>query len=306
MPILLHEAQGLKIVKNDANSFIICTLHHTADPAKRETRWRREASAGMSPEKFAREYDIDYNATMGAKVFPQITSCRSEIVISDPLPDFGPHVKYWGGFDYGIRNPTSFHVYTIVDGIIYAVWELYRPAPNIPEFVAHMKEFPYWHSIRHIAADPALWATTQQQTNGNPISVQDLFYKAGVRNMIKGINSQEDAWITQITAHWQDQENITFKILAKCPNLIREFETAVYTNQSERQLLTQSYQERIADIDNHALDDCKYFMLSQPSPQIHRSWADINLNRWGNSPSGTSTQAPGPSLQSSHPVRGYY
>lgn len=304
MPQLLFEGEGLRIVKNDSNSFVICTLHFSADPSKRGSNWRREASAGLSPEKFAKEYLIDYTATMGAKVFPQITSHKMEIVVPEPLPDFGPSVRYWGGLDYGIRNPSSFHVYTIVDGISYAVWELYKPAPNIPEFVEQMKQFPYWHSIRYIAADPSLWAPTQQQANGNPISIQDLFYRAGIRNMIKGINTQEEAWITEVVNHWKDPEDITFKILARCPNLIREFETAVYTSQSERQLLVQSYQEKIADIDNHALDDCKYWMLSRPAPQRHISWeCDSMVSRYSQGP---TQKQPSLGPQTKSPIKGYY
>lgn len=280
MPKLLYEQTGLKIVKNDNNQFAVITLHHTADPNKRSPEWRKEAAAGMTPEQAARELDIDYTAVMGAKVFPEITIMRDAIVVASPCQDFGPNVKYWGGFDYGLRNPSSFHVYTIVDGITYAVFELFKPCPNIPEFVEDMKKFPYWNCIRWIAADPSCWSNSQQQTAGNPISIQDLFWKNGVRNMIKGINNQEDTWINMMRQHWST-EDPTFRIFDTCPNLIREFETAIYVNQSERQLMTSSFKEIINDKDNHALDACKYFMLSQPKQRQETVVSDIlSVNRW--------------------------
>lgn len=280
MSTILHESTGLTIKKNAKNGFIVCTLHHTADPAKRTPEWRREAAAGMTPEKFAREYDIDYTAVMGAKVFPELTTHKTDIVVNDPVPDFGPGVRYWGGFDYGTRNPTSFHVYTIVDGITYAVWELYKPCKNITDYVGEMQHFPYWSNIRYIAADPNLWARTQQQADGNLISIQDLFYRAGVRNMVKGIQDEE-AWLGIMREHWSTSDT-TFKIFHTCPNMIREFETSIYVNQSEKQLLSANYRESIADIDNHSLDDCKYFMLSKPTVQQQTDWKDpIMVSRWG-------------------------
>lgn len=280
-PEILHQSLGLKIVRNPINQFIVCTLHHTADPNKRSEEWRREAAAGLTPEQAARELDIDYTAVMGAKVFPEITNYRSNIVIEEPYPDFGPDVKYYGGFDYGPRNPSSFHVYTVIDGMVWSVWELFKPCHNVPEFVAEMKQCPYWNRIRWISADPSCWAPTQQQAAGNPVSIYDLFWRNGVRNMIKGINNQEDTWLAMMREHWTS-EDVTFKIFARCHNQIREFETSIFVNQSERQLLTSAYNERIQDKDNHSLDDCKYMMLNLPKAGTgSQQWEDPNqISRW--------------------------
>ncbi len=278
-PQLVHEQQGLKIVKNSGNQFCVCTLHHTADPAKRSPEWRREAAAGMTIEQAARELDIDYTAVMGAKVFPEIIAGRASIVVGPPYPDFGPHVKYFGGFDYGTRNPSSFHVYTVEDGITYSLWELFEPCQNIELFVAKMKEFEYFGAIRWIAMDPSCWAPTQQQKEGL-VSIHELFYKAGIRNLVKGLQD-EDSWIAKIRQYWSNPEESLFKIFDRCPNQIREFETAIYDNQSERQLLTSAYKESIANKDNHSLDDCKYYMSKAPAAQQQNLWKDpIMVNRW--------------------------
>ncbi len=293
-PILLHEQEGLRIVKNQGNQFCIVTLFYNADPSKRSPEWFREASAGLTPEQAAREILIDYTAVMGAKVFPEITTNRHNIVVAERLPDFGRTVKYWGGFDYGLRNPSSFHIYTIVDSICYSVWELYEPCPNIPVFVEKMKACPYFPYIRYIAADPSLWYPSQQESTGNPVSIYDKFWRAGIRNMIKGINHQEDTWITMMRQHWATDDP-TFRIFANCPNQIREFETAIYVNQSERQLMTTSFKEAINDKDNHALDDCKYFMLSQPkSGAIDTNWRDPEMVKKWALPSQFGTKGQNP------------
>lgn len=266
VPTILHESEGLTIRRNVNNGFCVATLYYRADPAKRSEEWRREAKAGMTPEKFAREYEIDYTAVLGAKVFPEITEYKDSIVVSAPHPEFSREGKFWGGFDYGSRNPTSFHVYTLIDGCIYSIWELFKPCSNITDFVTEMKECPYWNGIRFISADPSMWAKTQQTSVGLA-SMHDLFWKAGIRNLVKGLNQQEDTWLAAMREHWSNPEDITFKIFDNCPNQIREFETAIYINQSEKQLLSSAYKESISDHDNHSLDDCKYFMLNLPKSQ---------------------------------------
>jgi len=307
MPVSLYESTGLKIVKNDVNQFAIVTLHFTADPAKRDPAWRREAAAGLTPEKFAREYNIDYQAVLGSKVFPEITQFKPEIVIK-PI-DFGRDVRYWGGFDYGLRNPSSFHVYTIRDGVIYSVFEVFRPCTNIPAFADEMKTFPYWQQIRYIAADPALWSPVADgSVLGGVTSIYEMFTKAGIRQLVKGRNdvAAEEAWIATMRNHWRNPDDVTFKISEACPNQIREFETAVYINQSERQLLTSAYREAIADVDNHSLDECKYFMLSKPSQQLGQSsWKDFRMvDRWAQ-PSASRQSSYTPAQSGRKPVGGY-
>lgn len=261
---ILHQATGLDIWRNLHNTFIIARVHHTADPGKRSPEWKRVASAGMTPGLAAREYDIDYSAVQGSKVFPEITERRSAIVVP-PLGDL-EGLRCWGGLDYGTRNAASFHVYTILDEVIYSVWELYEPCQNIAEWVGKVLACPYWSLVRYVAADPSLWIPNQQQAAGPPVGVATLLQAAGLRNLVKGRANPgaEGAWIAMMRSHWGASET-TFRISELCPNQIREFETAIFVPQSERQLLTSVYQETIANRNNHSLDDCKYFMLSQPS-----------------------------------------
>jgi hypothetical protein len=296
---VLHESVGLRITRNPRNRFVIARLHFSADPAKRDPKWRAEAAYGMTPEQAARELDIDFTALMGAKVFPEIHAREADIVVPEPFPDFGPDARYWGGLDYGRRNPTSFHVYTIVDGVMYVVWELYRPAPNIKEFAEEMQQFPYWRNIRYIAADPDMFLPKQATLTGR-VSQESLFREAGVRNLLKGDNQREQEWITIMREHWQ-QEEPTFKIFASCHNMLREFRAAVYINQSERQLATQNFREEITNHDNHALDDCKYLVTSRPQEKSGRTFEDPSLvSRWGQGGGRTATGRP-----SREAIRGY-
>lgn len=270
MPKLLHEQQGLRIVANDKNGFTVCTLHYTADPRKRAPEWKEAARRGLKQAEFDQEYEIIYDAYMGQKVFPEIKSKRQDIVCREGPYEFNAWPKslpMWGGFDYGTNNPSSFHVYTIVDGITYAIWELYEPCKNILDFVAALKSCPFWNQIRYIAHDPDMDNFKQRDVmTGGLTTVKRMFEQLGVTKWLRG-NNDEQAWLVRMQQHWMGEE-ITFKILENCPNMIDEFESAIYMSMTDRQLETQNYKESMVNKHNHSLDDCKYFMNSNPNANV--------------------------------------
>jgi hypothetical protein len=267
MSKVLHSQQGLQIRQNTRNGFVVATLHYTADPRKRSKEWKKEAFQGMSQAKAEQEFEISYDAMLGEKIFPEIKDRRNEIVLSEgpfEFNDWPKSLPMWAGLDYGARNPSSFHIYTVVDQVIYCIWELYHPCKNIVEFVQEMKACPFWDQIRYIAHDPSMTNLTQRDMKtGGMTTVARQFIELGVTRLLPG-NTDEQAWFVQMQKHWCGEE-VTFKIMESCPKMIEEFEAATYTSMSERQLETSDYQEKMVDKFNHALDDCKYFMNSSPS-----------------------------------------
>lgn len=277
---ILHESEGLLIWRNPKNKFCVVNLHHTADPNKRSQEWRAEAAAGMHPAKVRQEYDMDDEAMFGEKVFPEILNWEDRIVVKPPYPEFGESQLYWGGFDFGQNNPSSLHVYTVADGVLYSVWELFEPCKNSQDFAKKIKACPYWHRMRYIAADPHLWDNrSHSMKDGSLQSVYDEFCRLGVSKFIKG-NPDEAVWVGVMHKHWADPENITFKIFDCCPNQIREFKGAVYPTMSERLLATQNYRETILDKNNHTMDDCKYFMNSRPTLERKEVKFPKMVSRW--------------------------
>lgn len=273
MPQILHESTGLRIHKNDKNKFCIVSLHYTADPIKRDPDWIAEAKSGMQSAQWAKEMEIDYAALYGQRSFPEFASNKSKIIIPEPYPEFPYNHTFWGGFDYGMRSPSSFHVYTIMDDVIVCVWELYEPCRNIPEFAQKMKDCPYFGQIKYIACDPTIISVrTQRDKFGNLITVGELFNQQGIRKLVPG-NTDEQAWMAMLRQHWAKADDPTFQIYDCCANLIREFENAVYAEANKTQQLDNVYKESLKDANNHALDDCKYFMNSRPqgAPNLIRS-----------------------------------
>jgi hypothetical protein len=267
MPKLLHESQGLRIVQNDKNGFAVATLHFTADPRKRGETWIAESKKGLKAAKWEQEFNISYDAMLGEKVFPELMERRQDIIVrSGPYldNDWPKDLPMWGGFDYGQKNPSSFHVYTIKDGVTYALWEMYGPCKNIFDFVEQMKACPFFSQIRYIAHDPDMTnLKMRDMKTGAVTSVRQQFEQLGVTKWLSG-NRDEQAWLVTMQKHWMGEE-VTFKILECCPQLINELQSATYVSMSERQLETQNYKEAMVDKNNHAMDDLKYFMNSSPN-----------------------------------------
>ena len=277
---ILHEQTGLKIRRNPNNRFVVVELDYFADPAKRSPEWAAEARSGMSAAAWAKEYLRDATAMYGQRVFPEIATYRDKIVIGPPYREFGPQGHYWAGFDFGSRNPSAFIVYTIEDGVIYAIWELYEPCKTIPDLASKIISNPYYEHLHYISCDPTI---TNQKTRTNKygalVTISDLLSEYGIKRMRPG-DTNEAVWVATMRRHWANPEDPTFRILDTCPNLIHEFENAVFASQNEKEILTETYKEKLEDVHNHALDATKYFMNSKPAIRLRRFQDPGMARRW--------------------------
>ncbi len=262
---LIHSQEGLEIWRNAKNKFVCCRLSYLADPAKRSEEWLAEAKAGLSDGKFRREYEIEWDALDGQKVFPEIVLHYNQIVVPEGAYTFEHSKVFWAGYDHGMRNPAAFIVFTQDEnGVIYAVWELYEPCENMPDFVSKMRLCPYWNRIRYIVADCSMWDKRGYNAEGAPISAYELFVQHGIKNFVRGgrASDVEMAWLLQMRQYWHNPQDIQFKILDSCPNLVEEFKGARYPNMSELQAIANNTKEKMVDKHNHAMDATKYWMTT--------------------------------------------
>lgn len=288
MPEIIHHQKGLDIHINDKNKVCVVRLHYTADPLKRSPEWFEEATAGMSNAQIRREYEIDFNALIGERVFPMLASHKEKIVLKPPYPPFDEYHRYWGGLDYGTRNPTAFIVFAEgknPDGenALYAIWEHYEPTKNLGDLCDTILECEYNKYISWIAADRAIWQRNQQA--GDKIigltSIADLMIEKGVSNIVRGV-PEEESFISYVHSLWSeldDGRHPRFYILDRCPNLVREMENIVYAAMTPAAIKTQSLKEQMVNKDNHAIDATKYFFNSYPGLKSARMVArDKKLN----------------------------
>ena len=275
-PEILHTQQGLVIRRNPRNKFVVARLHYTADKVKRSAEWKAEAMSGLSEPKFRKEYEIDYTALFGEKVFPQFEAHKDRIVVQPPYPEVTKGQMCWAGLDYGVRNPTAFEVFTMRknaegDMCVFAIWEHYEPTKDVATLAEKMLACPYYDRIKWIAADPhSLWAQNISVPGRGMTTIAQQLTDHGIKHKLLPATQDEEQWVTMMNAHWGrlEEREPTFKILDCCPNLIHEVERAIYQRQpSTAEEARRNAKERIQDIRNHAMDATKYFMNMAPKPR---------------------------------------
>lgn len=268
---ILHEQEGLVIRRNPKNRWYVATLHHTADPSKRDPKWREEAKAvSQSEAKFRQEYDMDYTAMFGERVFPQLDSHKDQLILRPEYPKIDESYLY-AGMDWGVRNPSSFIVFGLSknemgEPCYDAVWEYYDVPVDMPSFVQAITACPYFDKIRFIASDPSIWQNRSVGSHGRFMSIADHMVEFGLSKIVPAGNNREEAWLTLMKQYWAsfEERGPLFRIRNTCPNLIREMRNATFAELTNKQLQTRNQAEKMLDKNNHAMDAVKYFMLTAP------------------------------------------
>lgn len=95
--------KGLSLKKNQ-NGFWVLFCHYSADPDKDPERngkaWYEEARKGLSPEQWEQEYEINFFAKLGKRVFPEF---RKEVHVREVR--FNRHSPLYLGWDFGFHHP---------------------------------------------------------------------------------------------------------------------------------------------------------------------------------------------------------
>ena len=61
--------QGIEIWKNPGNKFCVFQIHYTANPAKRDPKYKDNAKSGMPISKYNQEYEISWESYEGKPVY---------------------------------------------------------------------------------------------------------------------------------------------------------------------------------------------------------------------------------------------
>jgi hypothetical protein len=262
--------------------FSCIRLHYTADPDKdpstsQGAKWIDEEVKGIvggfKSAQWRSEYEIDWDATGGELCFPQFEQFKSAIVVKPfEVPETW---SIYGSFDYGHRNPSSFHIYAIDhDGDIWAIWEYYRAGKGYREIAKIIRGCPYFGKLSYMPiADPSIWAKTQQivgTSDQNELkSIAQLFYELPPEEQVVFAPGKAGGDITvaeKINGDlWNEEklragESPRLKIFATCPAMIWELGKLRYKDWSGSMQEQRNLQESIVDKDNHAFDDLKMFL----------------------------------------------
>lgn len=271
---LTRNSQGHRVIR----------LHYSADPEKHAGWVAKESSkllGGTTSLIWRREMEIDFGAGSGELVFPEFFGMEDDLVV-DPFK-LDDTFTYFGGFDWGVRNPASFHVYAQAqDGTVYSVWEYYASGHIVPQVSRAIRECPYYDKLQWIAADPSIWTENQSKKDGftSIAAMMNDEEEVGewiVDKLMPAHDRSDVAAIAKVKALW-GQAPAKFKIFKTCPNQISELKNLKYPERKERTNET----EKILDKNNHTWDDLKYVLLSHPFIKSLEDKAQIGTIRYLN------------------------
>lgn len=278
--------RGIRWGRSRENPFHVLRLHYTADPDKDPERdgqkWYAAKTAdmgGASSSGWQREYEIDFKAQAGAKVFGNFNERHK--VEPRVLPRW---FHRWVVWDYGLRNPTVMLVIATNDlGVheveleyyqrgasvkesAYAahrlVWEMYADAELRRQvafddeqlLIGGRDKLEEWESqfFQGVIGDPSMGELREKDTK----TVLERFAECGWF-IAKGIRATHGLG----TVNTWFKEDLLF-IQKRCVNTIREVSYLVWADHADP---TLNYREREVDKDNHSTDCLKMFANQFPS-----------------------------------------
>ena len=219
------------------------------DPSEAE----RMSELMSEEEKLSRRYGRFFAGE--GLVYPEFDPERHVV---DPF-DIPAEWQCAVSIDPGLSNPTSCHFYAVDgDGVIYVVGEHYERGRDID-----------WHAEKILAlADSLGWrrdfsgrlralidSAATQRTLASEKSVAELFYERGIAVNTR-VNKDLYSGIQRVKSLFARKPERIF-IFRNCVNLIRELKGYWWGDG-----------DRPRKVDDHALDELRYFVMTQPAPSL--------------------------------------
>jgi len=108
------------------NGVHVVEVHYTADPAKRDPAWKREAMRGMPPRGWQREMEIAFDLAGGEPVLPEYVPAE----MRRPFP-VNTSARLLRGWDFGQVCPVTVFAQLDVHGRLGFVAELVLEHANL-------------------------------------------------------------------------------------------------------------------------------------------------------------------------------
>ena len=186
-------------------------------------------------------------------------------------PEFNPDIhviepfpvpKEWQSnisIDPGLRNPTSCHFYAVdYDGNIYVVGEHYESGKTIDHHIEKIFDLADklgWKKDGKGRLHALIDSASNQRTLAGEKSVAELFYEKGIL-VNTTVNKDLYTGIQRIKSLFC-QKPPRIYIFKTCPNMISELKSYWWGKD-----------DRPKKIDDHAMDDLRYFVMSLPDPSV--------------------------------------
>jgi hypothetical protein len=300
----------------------VLRLHYSDDPDRNPEvtpDWKpKERKKYTSQSAWDREQEIRDEAGGGELVFADtLITHWNKIVINDPRWRPDPHWRLEGGFDYGKTNPTALiRCYFDHDGVGYFCGEYYMPGLQVWQHAPRIKDMQDVFRMALCHADPSIFSYTMEQqarpgqAQQRARSINELYEDEGIGIFSSFVGDRSDvSFAERLLQHWAnlEQEEPTIRIVCRnyserpqpglhnwdCPNLLWELMRIRRVKLTAQQLLTRNLSEGIVDKDNHAVDVCKYIVMSHPEPtrKPYQERVEERLNKlWQGDPTQAMLQ----------------
>ncbi len=175
------------------------------------------------------------------------------------IPPFSVPKEWYANIsiDPGLANPTSCHFYAVDhDGVIYVVAEHFEAGQNVDYHVARIFEIADslgWHRDGKGRLRAIIDSAANQRTLASEKSVAELFCEKGIL-VNTDVNKDLYSGIQRIKSLFEQRPPRIY-IFSNCGNLIREIK-GYWWGKNDRPKKT----------DDHALDELRYFVMTQPKP----------------------------------------
>lgn len=159
--------------------------------------------------------------------------------------------------DPGLTNPTSCHFYAVdFDGNIYVVAEHFKAGQSVDYHVQKIFEIADalgWKRDGKGRLSALIDSAANQRTLASQKSVAELFCEKGIL-VNTNVNKDLYSGIQRIKSLFEQRPPKIY-IFRNCVNLIRELKSYWWGDN-----------DRPKKVDDHALDELRYFVMTQPRP----------------------------------------
>ena len=159
--------------------------------------------------------------------------------------------------DPGLSNPTSCHFYAVdYDGVIYVIAEHFEAGKNVDyhaEKIFEIADSLGWQKDGKGRLRAIIDSAANQRTLASQKSVAELFCEKGILVNTR-VNKDLFSGIQRLKSLFA-QRPPRILIFSNCVNLIRELKSYWWGKD-----------DRPKKIDDHAIDELRYFVMTQPPP----------------------------------------
>lgn len=302
--------KGLHEKRNVNNRFYVTRVHYTADPEKATLEWIEKTKAGMPKTAWQKEYEIDFYALSGQKIWPEFDPYY-HVIKPFQIPKEWTRLR---GIDFGQYNPTCCLWAAInYDGDVYIYQEYYQGgritaathAKAIAEMSRYKNDSGEWINEDYIATyiDPSTRAKNQSKKEPEalddiPYSVFEIFHDNGV-DCYPANNDTRAGWdrVSEYLKLQEYKDGLKPKlyIFENCTNLIWEIPHYRYSELSPLVAERKDPEEKQIKKRDHACDALRYLIISHlpipDKPEKELTFLQKDLKRVLNQHKSAQVQA---------------